>query len=111
MVAQDAYGEVTGCTAGHQEVSTCSTRGASQGMYNVHNENKAEPTVALKPRGDVTRNPKQGYQWPINRTCVHQKKGRCARCNQSDIRDRYMLVSAASRLSNRSLSQVVSGTG
>ena len=23
--------------------------------------NKAEPTRALKPRGDVTRNPKQGY--------------------------------------------------
>ena len=26
--------------------------------------NKAEPTLALKPRGDITRNPKQGYQWP-----------------------------------------------
>ena len=26
--------------------------------------NKAEPTVALKPRGDVTISPKQGYQWP-----------------------------------------------
>ena len=26
--------------------------------------NKAEPTLALNPRGDVTRNPKQGYQWP-----------------------------------------------
>ena len=26
--------------------------------------NKAEPTLALKPRGDVTRKPKQGYQWP-----------------------------------------------
>ena len=26
--------------------------------------NKAEPTLALKPRGDVTRSPKQGYQWP-----------------------------------------------
>ena len=38
--------------------------------------NKAEPTLALKPRGDVTRNPKQGYQWPQNRTCecVRQKK-------------------------------------
>ena len=48
---------------------------------NVHyirlrNANKAEPTLALKPRGDVTRNPKQGYQWPQNRTCecVRQKK-------------------------------------
>ena len=28
--------------------------------------NKAEPTLALKPRGDVTRSPKQGYQWPTN---------------------------------------------
>ena len=26
--------------------------------------NKVEPTLALKPRGDVTRSPKQGYQWP-----------------------------------------------
>ena len=32
--------------------------------------NKAEPTLALKPRGDVTRNPKQGCQWHQNRTCV-----------------------------------------
>ena len=30
--------------------------------------NKAEPTLALKPRGDITRSPKQGYQWP------HKKK-------------------------------------
>ena len=35
--------------------------------------NKAEPTLALKPRGDVTRNPKQGYQWPHKRTCVSAK--------------------------------------
>ena len=59
--------------------ATCSTRGGSQEMY-IHyirlcNANKAEPTLALKPRGDVTRNPKQGYQWPQNRTCecVRQK--------------------------------------
>ena len=38
--------------------------------------NKAEPTLALNPRGDVTRNPKQGYQWPPKKDmCVHQKKG------------------------------------
>ena len=30
---------------------------------------KAELTLALKPRGDVTRNSRQGYQWPQNRTC------------------------------------------
>ena len=37
--------------------------------------NKGEPTLALKSRGDITRNPKQGYQWPQNRTCerVRQK--------------------------------------
>ena len=32
--------------------------------------NKAEPTLALNPRGDVTRNPKQ---WPQKRTCVSAK--------------------------------------
>ena len=40
-----------------------------QGTCNVTcmpplSSNKAEPTLALKPRGDVTRSPKQGYQWP-----------------------------------------------
>ena len=29
----DACREVTSCTAGHQEVDMCSTRGGSQGMY------------------------------------------------------------------------------
>ena len=46
-----------------QEVSRCRTRGESQGMCNVTHMpllslNKAEPTLALKPRGDVTRSPK-----------------------------------------------------
>ena len=63
--------------AGHQEVGKCSTRGESWGMYvtfaSAKIANKAEPTMALKPRGDVTRNPKQGYQWPQKRTCVRQK--------------------------------------
>ena len=57
------------CYAGRQEVSRCCTRGESQGMCNVTHmpllsSNKAEPTLALKPRGDITRSPKQGYQWP-----------------------------------------------
>ena len=36
------------------------------------NANKAEPTLALKPRGDITRNPKRSK----NRTCecVSDKK-------------------------------------
>ena len=58
-----------GCHAGHQEVGRCHTRGESHRMCNVTctpplSLNKAEPTLALKPRGDVTRSPKQGYQWP-----------------------------------------------
>ena len=56
--------------AGCQEVGKCSTRGKSWGLYITFTSakiaNKAEPTLALKPRGDVTRNPKQGYQWPQN---------------------------------------------
>ena len=43
------------------------TRGESQGTCNVTRtppriSNKTEPTLALQPRGDVTRSPKQGYQ-------------------------------------------------
>ena len=49
----------------------------SWGMYitlaSAKKANKAEPTLALNPRGDVTRNPKQGYQWPQKRTCVSDK--------------------------------------
>ena len=49
--------------AGCQDVSRCCTSGESQGMCNVTrtsllSPNKAEPTLALKPRGDVTRSPK-----------------------------------------------------
>ena len=52
------------CHAGRQEVSRCHTRGESQGMCNVTcmpplSSNKAEPTLALKPRGDVPRSPKR----------------------------------------------------
>ena len=34
-----------------------------------------QPTLALKPKGNVTRNPKQGDEWPQNRTyeCIRQK--------------------------------------
>ena len=44
----------------------CCVRRASQGMYITlaKKANEAEPTLALKPRGYVTRNPKQGYQSP-----------------------------------------------
>ena len=36
--------------------------------------NKAVPTLTLKPRGDVTRSPKQGYQWPHKWTCQQKSK-------------------------------------
>ena len=39
----------------------------------LQSSNKTEPTLALKPRGDITRSPKQGYQWPQKWTCVQQK--------------------------------------
>ena len=42
-------------------------------MYASLSANKAEPILALKPRGEVTRNPQQGYQWPHKRTIVRQK--------------------------------------
>ena len=34
--------------------------------------NKAEPTLAFKPRGDITGSLKQGYQWPQKWTYVQQ---------------------------------------
>ena len=48
----------------------------------LQKSNKAEPTLALKPRGDITRNPKQGYQGPKKGHVLaenFQKKVRCAK--------------------------------
>ena len=60
------------CNAYCQISAMCSTRGGSQARYITFASAMRirQPTLALKPRGDVTRNPKQGYQWPQNRTCV-----------------------------------------
>ena len=33
---------------------------------------RQNPLWALKPRGDITRSPKQGYQWPQKWTCVQK---------------------------------------
>ena len=51
-----------------------------QEIGNVHyirlcNVKKAEPTLPLEPTGDITRNSKQGYQWPQNRT--HENSVTC----------------------------------
>ena len=35
--------------------------------------NKAEPTLALKPRGDVTRSPNQEYRWPHKKSLCPPK--------------------------------------
>ena len=63
----------------------CSTRDGSQGMYITFASAMGirQPSLALKPKGDVTRNPKQGYQWPQNRDMsmcppkIFKKKERC----------------------------------
>ena len=59
-------GKATGCYAGIMHWQRCHTRGESQGTYITYasaKSNKAEPTLAFKPRGDITRSPKQGYQY------------------------------------------------
>ena len=69
-------GDRTGGDAGCQEVGMCSARGGSQECtlhLPLQKVNKAESTLALKPRGDITRNPKQWYQWSQKRTCVSAK--------------------------------------
>ena len=50
------------CYADLYAVSRCHTRGESQD----HTSEKVykESTLALKPRANITRSPKQGYQWP-----------------------------------------------
>ena len=48
--------------------------------------NKAEPTLALKPRGDITRSPKQGYQWPQKWACIQQKLRRRKKKNLEIIK-------------------------
>ena len=50
------------CNADLYTVSRCHTRGE----FEDHTGKKAckkRSTLALKPRADVTRSPKQGYQW------------------------------------------------
>ena len=69
-------GKVTGCFAGYTHQQRCHTRGESQERIShtpPQSSNKTEPTLALKPRGDITRSPKQGYQRPQKWTCVQQR--------------------------------------
>ena len=59
------WGQDRLCT-GCQVVGKCSTRSGLQGMYIMFASAMRirQPTLTLKPRGDVTANPKQGHQWP-----------------------------------------------
>ena len=71
-----ACGEVTSCAPAAKR-SACVAPEVDLGECTLHSPpqkvNKAQPNLALKPRGDVTRNPKHGYQWPQKRTCGSQK--------------------------------------
>ena len=57
--------EVTGCMPAAKR-SACVAPEVDLRECTLHSPpqkvNKAKPTLALKPGGDVTRNPKQGYQ-------------------------------------------------
>ena len=55
-------GQATGYHAGHLVVGRWNTRGDSQRMSYIHTS--ANKTLAFKPGRNVTRNPKQGHQWP-----------------------------------------------
>ena len=57
MAAMLATKRLTGVApeVNHRECITCMP---------LPSANKV-PTLALKPRGDITRSPKQGYQWPL----------------------------------------------
>ena len=76
LTSAHAYREMTDCVLASKRLASVAPE---VDLRNVHyichpkNVNKAEPTLALKPRGDITRNPKQGYQWRQKRTCVRQK--------------------------------------
>ena len=64
-------GLAIGCHAGYQNVSRYRTRGESED----HTSEKAHKgsTLDLKPKADVTRSPRQGYQWPHKKDLCHPK--------------------------------------
>ena len=61
-----------GCHADPYTVSRCCTRGESED----HTSEKAckGSTLALKPRTDITKSPKQGYQWPHEKDIFIKKE-------------------------------------
>ena len=51
------------CVAPEMDLRECMLHSPLQCEYG-----RTHSGYDLKPRGDVTRNPKQGYYWPQNRT-------------------------------------------
>ena len=53
--------------------------------WNIHHIHLCQvqirlPILVLKPTGNIIRSPKQGYQWPIINTCVHQNLLKITEC-------------------------------
>ena len=73
LTSATVCGDRTGSTPAAKR--SASVGGGSRGTYITFASAMRirQPTLALKPRGDVTRNPKQGYQWPQKWTCVCAK--------------------------------------
>ena len=70
-------GNMIGCYAGCQEVGRYHTRGAETSTVHcvqVRKHTGKGSTLALKPRADITRSQKQGYQWPHKKNSCHSKK-------------------------------------
>ena len=51
---------------------TCQSQGTCN-TYMPHQVQIRLPSLALKPRGVITRSVEEGYQWPQKRTYVLQK--------------------------------------
>ena len=76
LTSATVRGDRTGCASAAKRLASVAPE-VDLGECALHlppqKANKAEPTLALNPRGNATRNPKQGYQWPQKRTCVSTK--------------------------------------
>ena len=76
LTSAPVCGDRTGCAPATKRSASVAPE-VDLGECTLHSPpqkgNKAEPTLALNPRGDITRNPKQGYQWPPKRTYVSAK--------------------------------------
>ena len=60
------------CHADFYAASRCHTRGESKD-HTCEKARKKGSTLALKPRADITRSPKQGYQWPHQKNLCPQE--------------------------------------